>query len=160
MSNFDDFKSDLEKYKGLDQLERFKALEQAARRLTSAIEEKPLDELSQLEREGIIMRFEYAFCISLMVIYDYLKEKGVKIFNFDFNNVFKNFFEFFVVKNKNSWSDMRLHWDALSKRYNIAEIDEIIYSIKNSYKFSFAELITFFKSNHYKPHSSPKLTQG
>jgi nucleotidyltransferase substrate binding protein (TIGR01987 family) len=57
--------------------QRFQNFDRAFVLLRSALQDRPLDEYSALEQEGIIQRFEYAYELAWKTMKDYLEANGV-----------------------------------------------------------------------------------
>ncbi|HEY5585015.1 MAG TPA: nucleotidyltransferase substrate binding protein [Ruminiclostridium sp.] len=61
--------------------QRFQNFDRAFLLLRSVFEEKDRGEFSQLEQEGIILRFEYTYELAWKTMKDYLLDNGIVILN-------------------------------------------------------------------------------
>lgn len=70
--------------------QRFNNFSKAYKLLNSVFEERNIEELSMLEQEGVIQRFEYTYELSWKTLKDYLEYNG-NLNNIDITarNVFK-----------------------------------------------------------------------
>ena len=67
--------------------QRFQNFRRAFTLLREALENKNIDDYSDLEREGIIQRFEYTFELGWKTLKDYLEFNGVNLLELPFPNV-------------------------------------------------------------------------
>lgn len=58
--------------------QRFQNFSRAFKLLREAVEDKDIEQLSQLEQEGVIQRFEYTFELAWKTLKDYLEYSGVE----------------------------------------------------------------------------------
>lgn len=79
-------------------LQRFENFSRAYGLLRSALEERDLDDFSDLEQEGIIQRFEYTYELSWKTMKDYLEHEGVVISPVTPRNVIKEAFAARIVE--------------------------------------------------------------
>lgn len=112
--------------------QRFRQFEKASQLLFEAAE-KPLSELNELERDGMIQRFEYTFELMWKVLKDLLFYEG-----FDVKSPREVLRQAFVSEYLNE-DDTETALDALNKRnllshtYEEAIAIEAIMQIKNNY---------------------------
>ncbi len=59
--------------------QRFENFSRAFRLLKTALEERSLDEFSDLEQEGLVQRFEFTFELAWKTMKDYLEDSGFQI---------------------------------------------------------------------------------
>lgn len=69
--------------------QRFENFSRAFVLLRSALEERPLEDFSDLEREGIIQRFEYSYELARKTFKEYLEDSGVAFAPLTPRNVIK-----------------------------------------------------------------------
>ena len=60
-------------------IQRFQNFDRAFLLLRSALEERGLEQMSDLEKEGLIQRFEYSYELAWKTMKDYLEEHGTNI---------------------------------------------------------------------------------
>lgn len=107
------------------------------------------DALSELEKEGLIQRFEYTFELSWKVLQDLLKYKG-----YDFvqgpNGTLQKAFEDGLISNQDAWRRMAKARVTTSHTYNEEEVRQIVEDIFDEYAHLFSVLdqrLTKEKSN-------------
>ena len=117
--------------------QRFQNFRRAFGLLREAIEDRNLDEYSDLEREGIIQRFEYTFELAWKTFKDYLEFSGVHLTEATPKKVIK---ECAVVGifgeaeiNPEVFMDMMLSRNALSHTYDFEQFKMVIVNIKEQY---------------------------
>lgn len=120
--------------------QRFQNFDRAFVLLRSALEERPLDQYSALEQEGIIQRFEYAYELAWKTMRDYLEANGVEINPVTAREVIKQAFAAKVVANGQVWIDMMLHRNQLSHTYDFAKFRQVLDAIKAHYLPAMADL--------------------
>jgi len=72
--------------------QRFRNFDRAFLLLRSALEERSLEQMSDLEKEGLIQRFEYSYELVWKTMKDYLEEHGTNINPVTPRNVIKEAF--------------------------------------------------------------------
>ncbi len=125
-------------------LQRFENFSRAYGLLRSALEERELDDFSDLEQEGIIQRFEYTYELSWKTMKDYLEHEGVVISPVTPRNVIKEAFAARIVEHGQVWVDMMLHRNLLSHTYDQKKFREVLEAVKFKYLVAFAELESWF----------------
>ena len=97
--------------------QRFQNFDRAFVLLRSAFDEHIVEQLSDLEQEGIIKRFEYSYELAWKTMKDYLEENGVIITPVTPRNVIKESFSAKLIDNGQVWIDMMLHRNLLAHTY-------------------------------------------
>lgn len=91
-----------------------------------------IDDLSELEQEGLVQRFEYTFELSWKVMQDLLIYKG-----YDFmlgpNGTLKMAFEDGLISDHDGWRQMAKSRNMLSHVYDEEEADAIVKLIFDRY---------------------------
>jgi len=113
--------------------QRFQNYDRAFILLRSVIEERSLDDFSELEQEGIIQRFGYSFELAWKVMKDYLEEEGINISPVTPRNVIKEAFLAKVIDDGQVWIDMMLHRNLLSHTYDFSKFKEVLEAVKHKY---------------------------
>lgn len=57
-------------------LQRFSTFKKALSKLEEVVKDKQIDDLSELEKEGLVQRFEYTYELAWKTLQDLLREKG------------------------------------------------------------------------------------
>jgi len=125
--------------KGIRWRQRFQNLQKAYLQFESAV--LNFDNLTQLEKEGLIQRYEYTFELSWKTVKDYLEAKGVNVL-FP-RDVIKEAFHYGIIEDGELWLDMLEKRNLLAhtydeKRFNIAmkKINQEYYhAISQVYKY-------------------------
>ena len=125
--------------------QRFNNFSKAYKLLDSVFKEMKVDELSLLEQEGVIQRFEYTYELAWKTLKDYLEYSG-NLNNIDITarNVFKEAYSAGIIKEHNVFIDMMLSWNLLSHTYDFAKFKEVIIKIENDYLNVLEDLYNFF----------------
>jgi len=105
--------------------------------LRSALEQKALDEFSDLEQEGIIQRFEYTYELAWKTVKDYLEASGIHITPVTPRNVIKEAFAAGIIEDGQVWIDMMGHRNLLSHTYDRIKFREVLLAIEERYFTAF-----------------------
>ena len=106
--------------------QRFQNFDRAFILLRSALHDRPLDQYSPLEQEGIIQRFEYAYELAWKTMKDYLEANGVLIAPVTPREVIKQAFAAKLVADGQVWIDMMLHRNQLSQTYDFSKFRQVL----------------------------------
>ncbi|WP_304353276.1 nucleotidyltransferase substrate binding protein [Brachyspira innocens] len=125
--------------------QRFNNFSKAYKLLNSVFKERKIEELSILEQEGVIQRFEYTYELAWKTLKDYLEYNG-NLNNIDITarNVFKEAYSAGIIKKQGIFIDMMLSRNLLSHTYDFARFKEIIIKIENDYLNVLEDLHNFF----------------
>ncbi len=85
--------------------QRFENFERAFGLLKEAFAQAPT-EMSDLEKEGAIHRFKYAFDLAWKILKDYLVDSGVVFDQITPRSVIKQAFAAKIIQDGQSWIDM------------------------------------------------------
>ena len=125
--------------KGMEQqtdirwIQRFKNFHKACMRLLEVTEaDRYMDDLSELELEGLVQRFEYTFELSWKVMQDLLLYKGYE-FMLGPNGALKMAFEDGLITDHDGWRKMAKSRNTLSHVYDEDEVLPIIRLIYTDY---------------------------
>ncbi len=113
--------------------QRFDNFERAFRLLKSAIEERSLDEYSDLEQEGLVQRFEFSFELAWKTMKDYLEDSGLQINPVTPKTVIKEAFAAKLIEDGQKWIDMMLDRNLLAHTYDQKRFRKALTSVKNTY---------------------------
>ena len=101
--------------------------------LREAIETSNERELSQLEREGIIQRFEYTWELAWKTIKDYLDFTGVIVAESTPRSVLKEAYAAGVIAHGDVWMDALDARNKMSHTYNFKVFEQVIADIDKRY---------------------------
>lgn len=90
-------------------------------------------ELSQLEKEGVIQRFEYTMELSWKVMKDYLESENVVFEQVTPRSVIRKAFEAKLVKNGDLWMEMLDARNLMSHEYELEEFEKLIEDLQFNY---------------------------
>jgi nucleotidyltransferase substrate binding protein (TIGR01987 family) len=105
---------------------------QRALLLRDAMERDPA-QLSQLEKEGIIQRFEYTFELAWKVLKDRLENDGIEIDKISPKGVVRQAFNTKYINDADVWLQMIGDRNLMSHTYDFAKFEAIIQAIRQRY---------------------------
>ncbi len=112
--------------------------------LREAIEiERPL---TQLEKEGVIQRFEYTMELAWKTIKDYLESENVVFEQITPRAVIRRAFEAGMIQQGEAWQSALDARNRMSHTYNFEVFEEVIRAIHDTYLAAFSELYEFLLS--------------
>jgi nucleotidyltransferase substrate binding protein (TIGR01987 family) len=109
--------------------QRFTNLIKAYRQLENA--NKRFSELSVLEKEGLVQRFEYTFELSWKTLKDYLESQGSPV-QFP-RDVIKEAFSAGVIEDGETWMDMLDNRNLMSHTYQEEIFHDVVNKIHSQY---------------------------
>jgi len=112
--------------------QRFANFQRAFLLLREAIEKDP-EQLSQLEKEGIIQRFEYTFELAWKVLKDRMESDGIALDRISPKGVVRQAYNAKYIENPDIWFKMIGDRNLMSHTYDFAKFEVIIQSIRESY---------------------------
>lgn len=124
--------------------QRFQNFSRAYNLLNCALEENDIDDLSNLEQEGVIQRFEYTYELAWKTLKDYLEYNGVNITEITARNIFKEAYSSRIIKNSEIFIDMMLSRNLLSYTYDFNKFRDILIKVKKDYLPALSDLYLFF----------------
>ena len=114
-------------------LQRYANYHKACNRLTEVTESGlKVEDLSELEQEGIVQRFEYTFELSWKVMQDLLTYKGYEFMTGP-NGTLKMAFEDGLISDHDGWRQMAKSRNTLSHVYDEGEADAVVRLIFSQY---------------------------
>ena len=126
--------------------QRFQNFDRAFALLREALERKP-EELSPLEKEGVIQRFEYTFELAWKTLKDYLEESGLVISPVTPRQVIKDAFAAKVISDGDAWIKMLDHRNLLAHTYDFSVFEQAVQAIADHHLRVLARLHQFLKEN-------------
>ena len=116
--------------------QRFENLQKAFRLFEEAA---TADELSRLEQEGLIQRFEYTFELSWKTLKDYLEAQGISA-TFP-RDVIKESFRAGVIDDGETWIEILEKRDTLSHTYDEAKFQQSVEAVQKRFYGAVASLV-------------------
>lgn len=105
-----------------------------------------ISNLNQLEREGLVQRFEFTFELSWKTLKDYLEASGIPLTIATPREVLKEAFAAGIITNGSLWLRMLDHRNLLSHTYDVQRFDEALQAIDSEYISLFRQAVAFFSS--------------
>ncbi|OQY01503.1 MAG: nucleotidyltransferase [Desulfobacteraceae bacterium 4572_130] len=124
-------------------IQRFYNFKRAFLLLNKAFE-KNLKDINQLEKEGIIQRFEYTFELAWKTLKDKIENDGIILDKISPKAVVKKAYEIKYLNNAEIWLKMIGDRNLISHTYDFTTFEEIILSIKDLYLSVLNELYLEF----------------
>lgn len=121
--------------------QRFQNFEKSFFLLKDGISSNPT---SQLEKDGVIQRFEMAFELSWKIMKDYLESIGISAKSP--RESIKHAFQSEIIENGSRWIEMLDKRNLLAHTYDEKTANEAFQRVSESYYFEIASLYEFFKS--------------
>lgn len=112
--------------------QRFSNFKRAFSLLREAIE-NDIDSLNQLEKEGVIQRFEYTFELAWKVLKDKMESDGLVINQISPKAVVRQAYNAKYIDNVETWLKMIGDRNLMSHTYDFSKFEVIILSIKELY---------------------------
>ena len=114
-------------------IQRYSNYHKACQKLLEVTEgTRPLEALSELEREGLVQRFEYTFELAWKVLQDLMIYKGYE-FMLGPNGAMKMAFEDGMLSNQDGWRKMAKSRNTLSHVYDEDEAEAIMKLVFDEY---------------------------
>ena len=111
---------------------RFRNFSRAYSLLREALEFQ-IEELNQLEREGVIQRFEFTFELSWQLLKDRMEYDGMSISPITPRNVIREAASSGLIEDGETWIDMLTDRNRMSHTYNFATFEDVIRNIQSRY---------------------------
>lgn len=91
------------------------------------------DALSQLEKEGVIQRFEYTFELAWNVLKDRMMHDGIQLDRISPKNVIRQAWASHYINDAETWLKMLGDHNLMSHTYNFATFEAVIARIRAFY---------------------------
>ncbi len=118
---------------------RFRNFSRAFALLREALEGE-VEALSQLEREGVIQRFEYTFELAWNLLKDRLEYDGIVLPTVTPRHVIRQAFQARLIQDGDVWIDMLTDRNLMSHTYDFAKFEVVIRKIQRQYLAILGEL--------------------
>jgi nucleotidyltransferase substrate binding protein (TIGR01987 family) len=120
--------------------QRFQNFDRAVVLLREALE-IPADTMSNLEKEGMIQRFEFVLELAWKTVKDFLEYQGIQITPpISPRSVIKDAFAAQIIADGQIWIDMIEHRNLLSHTYKQRTFDEAAEAIRKRYHAAIEDL--------------------
>lgn len=129
--------------------QRFQNFDRAFVLLRDALENGP-DALNQLEKEGVIQRFEFSFELAWKTLKDFMEQDGFVFATITPRQVLKDAFAAKILSDGQVWIDMLDHRNLLSHTYNLAKFEEAVQAVHERYLDAFDQLHEFLQAEAMK----------
>ena len=123
---------------------RFHNYSRAFLLLKEAVEIMETRELSQLEKEGVVQRFEYTMELSWNVMKDYLESESVVFEQITPRAAIRKAFEAKLIENGDLWMEMLDARNSMSHKYELEEFEKLIEDLQFNYLDEFNRLYQKF----------------
>ncbi len=100
--------------------------------------------LSQLEKEGLMQRFEYTVELGWKTMKDFMAEGGLVLETLTPKAVVSAAWQAKLIPDGQVWVDMLVHRNMLSHRYDEAAVAEVASALENRYLAEFRALRDWF----------------
>lgn len=112
--------------------QRFQNFSRAFNLLRSACEED-LANFSQLEKEGVIQRFEYTFELAWKVLKDKMQSDGLLLDQLSPKAVVRQAYAAGYIEDIDAWLDMIGDRNLMSHTYDFSKFESVILTIQSRY---------------------------
>jgi nucleotidyltransferase substrate binding protein (TIGR01987 family) len=112
--------------------QRFNNFKHAFLLLREAIE-SDLNNMSQLEKEGVIQRFEYTFELAWNVLKDKMEYDGINLDKISPKSVVRQAYASKYINDAETWLKMIGDRNLMSHTYDFAKFEVVIESIEKNY---------------------------
>ncbi|SFB83852.1 nucleotidyltransferase substrate binding protein, HI0074 family [Marinospirillum celere] len=119
-------------YSDVRWIQRFHNFSRAFSLLREALELEPAS-LSQLEKEGIIQRFEYTFELAWKVLKDKMEQDGLVLDQISPKGVIRQAFAAKYISDAETWIKMIGDRNLMSHTYDFAKFEAIIKTLREEY---------------------------
>lgn len=104
-----------------------------------------VETLSQLEKEGVIQRFEFTFELAWKTVKDYLVHQGIALEQITPRTVVKQAFAAKIIRDGQLWIDM-LRWrNLMSRTYDETAVDNALRPMVDRFLPALEELRIFLE---------------
>lgn len=129
--------------------QRFQNFDRAFVLLRDALDNGP-NSLNQLEKEGVIQRFEFSFEFAWKTLKDYMEQDGFVFATITPRQVLKDAFAAKILEAGHVWIDMLDHRNLLSHTYDMEKFVEAVQAIHDRYLDAFGQLHEFLQEESMK----------
>jgi len=113
--------------------QRFENFERVFTLLQSVFNNRKPQQFSDLEREGIVQRFEYTFELAWKTLKDYLEYTGALLEQITPRYIIKQAFAAKLIEDGQTWMDMLEHRNLMTHTYSQATFEKAVSAIASRY---------------------------
>jgi len=117
--------------------ERLGDYKKAVGRLQEALEKK---EFNELEKDGVIQRFEFTFELAWKTVKDYLEDQNFTDISSP-KKAIQKAFESGLIKDGHAWVEMQEDRNRMSHMYSQIDSEKIFAQVKNKYAKALSDLV-------------------
>ena len=92
-----------------------------------------MEDLSQLEREGVIQRFEYTFELAWNTLKDRLEHDGVVLDTITPRHVIRAAFQVRLIDDGDAWVDMLTDRKVMARMYDADRLETVAGNVRRRY---------------------------
>lgn len=129
--------------------QRFQNFDRAYSLLRESLARGP-GALNQLEKEGVVQRFEYSFELAWKTVRDFLEAGGINFATVTPRHVLKEAFAAKVIADGQVWIDMLDHRNLLSHTYDFVSFEKAVAAISARYLPAMAAMHEFLRVESLK----------
>ena len=118
---------------------RFRNFSRAFTLLREALEGQ-VETLSQLEREGVIQRFEYTFELAWNLLKDRLEYEGIALPTVTPRQVIRQAYQARFIQDGEAWINMLTDRNLMSHTYDCEKFEAVVRKIQSQYLVILGEL--------------------
>ena len=115
---------------------------------------------SQLEKEGVVQRFEFTLELAWKTMRDYLESEGEVFDQFTPRTVVRKAFEANVIRDGQVWMDAMDARNKMAHTYDSAEFERIVVQIRRAYLAALEELHAFLLPRSVQKNARPPTKNG
>jgi nucleotidyltransferase substrate binding protein (TIGR01987 family) len=123
---------------------RFDNYKRAFLLLREAVEIMNERELTQLEKEGLIQRFEYTWELAWKTLKDYLEFEGIILDKITPASVIRAAFEAKLIQQADLWMKALDARNKMSHTYNLQKFEQVVKQIRHDFYELLDDLYLFF----------------
>lgn len=125
-------------------IQRFSNYKKAFTLLREIVEERDLNTLSNLEKEGVVKRFELSLELAWKTLKDKMQDDGIVFDKVAPKPVLKQAYQSQYIKDIDVWLNMINDRNLMSHTYNFDDFNKIIATIKDEYYQALKALFDYF----------------
>ncbi len=110
--------------------------------------------LTQLEKEGVIQRFEYTMELAWKTLKDYLEAENVVLGQITPRAVIRRAFEAQVIRQGDVWQEALDARNKMSHTYNFRNFERVVDAIEQRYLAAFGELYEYLMKQQLEGDSA------
>ena len=122
-------------------MKRFEERKEDLKKATNKLKEALKEEVTDLEIDGILHRFEFTFELAWKTMKDCLKDQGIVVKIESPKEIMKEAFTAGLIDNGEVWMDMMISKNELSHLYDEETSREIFDDIKEKYILEISKLV-------------------